>query len=63
MAKAILVSSEGCMEKPAMTNQPRVPLDRVPIPGTRTRATRIRLTTKAGRAMRRMNAIGTRSAM
>ena len=33
IANAILASSEGCMERPATTNQPRDPLASVPIPG------------------------------
>ncbi|SHX05240.1 Uncharacterised protein [Mycobacteroides abscessus subsp. abscessus] len=62
IAKAILVSSDGCMEKPATTNQPRAPLDRWPMPGISTSAISTRLTMNAGSAIRRMNAMGSRSA-
>src|SRR6478736_2510870 len=37
MANAIFASSEGCMENPANTNQPREPLASLPIPGMSTR--------------------------
>ena len=33
IANAILASSDGCMESPATTNQPRDPLASLPIPG------------------------------
>ena len=33
MANAILVSSEGCIEKPAITNHPREPLAACRFPG------------------------------
>ena len=45
MAKAILASSDGCMEKPAMTNHFRDPLARFPMPGTSTSTNRMTVTT------------------
>ncbi|CAG6930068.1 hypothetical protein PICSAR104_04083 [Mycobacterium avium subsp. paratuberculosis] len=45
MAKAILASSEGCMENPATTNHLRDPLARLPIPGTSTSTSRMTVTT------------------
>ena len=44
MANAILASSEGCIEKPATTNQPREPLASLPIPGTSTRTSKMMVT-------------------
>ena len=62
MAKAILATSEGCMEKPPTTNHPRDPLASLPIPGTRTSTSRIMLKAKPENAMRRMTRTGIRSA-
>ncbi len=62
IANAILVSSEGCIEKPAMTNHPRDPLASLPIPGTSTSTSMTMVIAKAENAMRRMNRTGTRSA-
>ena len=45
MAKAILASSDGCIEKPAITNHLRDPLARLPIPGTSTSTSRMTVTT------------------
>jgi hypothetical protein len=36
MAKAIFASSDGCIDSPATTNQPREPLASLPIPGIST---------------------------
>ena len=62
MANAILVSSDGCMDNPAITNQPRVPLDSVPMPGTRTSTSSTIVVAKAGKASRRIRFTGTRIA-
>ena len=62
MAKAILASSEGCMENPPKTNQPREPLATLPIPGTSTSTSRTMVNAKAGNASLRMILIGIRSA-
>ena len=63
MAKAILASSDGCIEKPATTNQPRDPLDSLPIPGMSTRTSMTMVSANAGNASRRMRLTGMRSAM
>ncbi|CFA91904.1 Uncharacterised protein [Mycobacterium tuberculosis] len=55
MANAILASSEGCIEKPATTNQPREPLASLPIPGTSTSTSITMVIAKPEKAMRRMN--------
>ena len=62
MAKAILVNSEGCMEKPATTNHPREPLASFPIPGMSTSTSKTMVSAKPEKAMRRMNRTGIRSA-
>ena len=61
-ANAILVSSEGCMDRPPTTNQPRVPLDSRPMPGISTRISSTIVTAKARKAVRRMKLTGRRSA-
>ena len=48
MANAILASSEGCIEKPAITNHLREPLARLPIPGTSTSTSKMIVTSVAG---------------
>ena len=45
MANAILANSDGCIEKPAITNHLREPLARLPIPGTSTRTSRMMVIT------------------
>ncbi len=62
IAKAILVSSEGCIEKPATTNQPREPLASLPIPGISTSTSMAMVAAKPVNAIRRMNRTGNRSA-
>ena len=59
---AILASSDGCMEKPATTNQPREPLATLPIPGINTRTNRMTVTAKPVKARLRMIWTGIRSA-
>ena len=60
--KAILVSSEGCMDSPPMTNQPRVPLAMRPIPGISTSTNITMVAENAKNAVLRRNRIGSRSA-
>ena len=45
MANAILANSDGCIEKPAMTNHLREPLARLPIPGTSTSTSKMMVIT------------------
>ena len=60
--KAILASSEGCMDRPPTTNQPRVPLATRPMPGMSTRTSNTIVTAKARNAVRRMKRTGSRRA-
>ena len=60
--KAILASSEGCMDSPATTNQPRVPLASCPMPGMSTNTSIATVVANAAKAMRRRNRTGSRSA-
>ena len=62
MANAILASSDGCMENPATTNQPREPLASLPIPGISTRISSTIVNAKPGNASRRIRLTGMRSA-
>ena len=62
ITKAILVNSEGCMDRPPTTNQPRVPLATWPIPGMSTSTSMTIVTAKAGNAIRRMKRTGNRRA-
>ncbi len=62
IANAILASSEGCMENPAITNQPRDPLASLPIPGTSTSTSRNNVNAKENVAVLRITRTGTRSA-
>ena len=62
IANAILVSSEGCMESPATTNQPRVPLDSCPMPGMSTSTSSTIVMANAENAVRRRKDTDTRRA-
>jgi hypothetical protein len=62
IANAILVSSEGCIERPAITNHPRDPLASLPIPGINTSTSITMVTAKPVNAIRRINRTGNRSA-
>ena len=59
---AIFASSDGCIEKPAMTNQPREPLATLPIPGMSTRTSRTIETANPENARLRIICTGIRSA-
>ena len=61
-AKAILVSSEGCIDRPPTTNQPRVPLASCPIPGISTRTSRTIVVANPANATRRRKLTGRRKA-
>ena len=50
------------MDSPAITNQPRVPLDSVPMPGTSTSTSITIVVANAGNARRRIRFTGTRIA-
>ncbi len=63
IANAIFASSEGCMENPAITNQPRDPLASLPIPGTSTRTSMTMVSANPLNAMLRISCTGIRSAM
>ena len=54
IANAIFASSDGCIDSPAMTNQPREPLASLPIPGINTRTSSTMLTAKPVNARLRM---------
>ena len=47
IANAIFASSDGCMDNPATTNQPRDPLASLPIPGISTRTSSTMVIAKA----------------
>ena len=62
ITKAIFASSDGCMENPPKTNQPRVPLAIFPMPGMSTRTSKMIVVANAGKAMRRRKCTGSRKA-
>ena len=62
MANAILASSDGCMDSPATTNQPRDPLATLPIPGISTRTSSTTVSAKPENARLRISCTGIRSA-
>ena len=62
IASAILASSEGCMENPAKTNQPREPLATLPIPGISTRINNTMVMANPVKANLRITDTGVRSA-
>ena len=63
IANAIFASSEGCMENPAITNQPREPLASLPIPGISTRTSMTMVSANPLNARLRISCTGIRSAM
>lgn len=63
MANAILVSSDGCIDSPATTNQPREPLDSWPMPGISTSTSITIVTANAENAVLRRKLTRTRRAI
>jgi len=62
IANAIFANSEGCIENPDTTNQPRDPWASLPIPGMSTSTSMTMVSAKPAKAVWRISRTGTRNA-